>query len=44
MLNWLHHSLIWNGETTNEHYKKTYRENQATPFTRYILGWPRAFL
>ncbi len=35
MLCWYHHFLIKEGKTTNEDYKKTYRNSQDTPFTRF---------
>ena len=34
MLCGYHHGLISRAETTNEDYKKTYRNNQGTPFNR----------
>jgi len=45
MLCGYHHKLLAIGQTTNEDYKNTYRNNQGSPFDRfsYIKNFLRTF-
>jgi hypothetical protein len=45
MLCGYHHKLLSMGQTTNENYKNTYRNNQDSPFNRfgYIKNFLRTF-